>query len=281
MRKQKKLIHNENWDILVILDACRFDYFEKNYLDFIGGSLSKVKSSGSNTAEWLKKTFDYQYDYTYISANPYANSLGFDLNEISGVPYSWSACNHFTEIIDAWKNKWSEEIGSVHPRDMNLEYFKEKDSDNIILHYLQPHEPFINVDCGSCSLINRTLGKIREDKKSQSNLRKIKEFFGPKIENILGKEKYWNFKDLLNLKSVGSVEYLYRKGGIDSIFRAYEDNLRICLESLSNLLDEIEKKEVFITSDHGQAYGDEGVWFHPIENDLPVLRNVPWLKVNL
>lgn len=40
---------------LIILDACRFDYFRKEYADFISGNLEKVWSEGRNTFEYAKK----------------------------------------------------------------------------------------------------------------------------------------------------------------------------------------------------------------------------------
>lgn len=56
MQKQKNLINERDWDCLVILDACRYDYFEKVYEDYLSGDLRKVLSSGSCTEEWLNKT---------------------------------------------------------------------------------------------------------------------------------------------------------------------------------------------------------------------------------
>lgn len=59
------------WDILIILDACRYDFFRKVYGNYLPGHLKKRKSRGSGTTEWLAKTFKEVYDITYISANPY------------------------------------------------------------------------------------------------------------------------------------------------------------------------------------------------------------------
>lgn len=74
--KQRKFIHGEDWDILIILDACRYDVFEKVHGTYLDGELKKVRSEGSETREWLKKTWVDKYDLSYYSANPYVNSLG-------------------------------------------------------------------------------------------------------------------------------------------------------------------------------------------------------------
>jgi len=39
------------------------------------------------------------------------------------------------------------------------------------------------------------------------------------------------------------------------------------------------KGDVIITSDHGEAFGEEGVWEHHIETPIPPLIEVPWLEV--
>ncbi len=63
-------IMRESWDYLIILDACRYDYLERCYLNFFQGELSKKMSNGSCTSEWLNNSFpDYYDDVIYITAN--------------------------------------------------------------------------------------------------------------------------------------------------------------------------------------------------------------------
>ena len=49
--KQKTLMEQENWDYLIILDACRYDYFEKSVHSFFKGTLPEAVSSGPCTLE--------------------------------------------------------------------------------------------------------------------------------------------------------------------------------------------------------------------------------------
>ena len=68
-------IMDEDWDVIIILDACRYDYFKKTYPKFLKGKLKKVQSIASNTPGWLKKTFkDIYKNIVYVSANPHINS---------------------------------------------------------------------------------------------------------------------------------------------------------------------------------------------------------------
>lgn len=49
--KQTELIHKGNWGILIILDACRYDYFKK-YCDILPeGHLQKLKTPATWTLE--------------------------------------------------------------------------------------------------------------------------------------------------------------------------------------------------------------------------------------
>ena len=68
----------EDWDYLIILDACRYDllreaYEEKDWLQ--EGELSKKTSRGSTSIEWLNRNFtDYYDDIVYVSANAFVSS---------------------------------------------------------------------------------------------------------------------------------------------------------------------------------------------------------------
>jgi len=55
--RQEHLINKQEWDFLIVLDACRYDYFAKMYQEFFLGELKKVISSGIDTLSWLKHTF--------------------------------------------------------------------------------------------------------------------------------------------------------------------------------------------------------------------------------
>lgn len=44
MMDQGKSITQGDWKNLIVLDACRFDYFENSYSDYLEGDLIKAKS---------------------------------------------------------------------------------------------------------------------------------------------------------------------------------------------------------------------------------------------
>ena len=59
-----------DWDVLLILDACRFDLFS-DVID-IPGDLRRVHSLGSSTEEFLRANFANEtlHDTVYVTANP-------------------------------------------------------------------------------------------------------------------------------------------------------------------------------------------------------------------
>lgn len=257
---KKQNIQGEAWDNLIILDACRFDFFEKVYKEYIDGDLEKRISEGSNTGEWLTKTFTDKYDYTYISANPYINSYGVPLNRCRPEyrKYSWNAVEHFSTIIDVWEFGWKEEVGTIHPKEVNKAYLSNKDNNKTVIHYVQPHYPYLSYG-GVFGIRNKV--------------------------NIL-KDEPFNYKQKLRkpkvikpIKKLPRLKKLQKEIGRDKLLYYYEDNMRIVLKHVSQLLTDLDGKTI-ITADHGEAFGEAGIWEHPIRTHIPVLIEVPWLEVH-
>ena len=119
---------------IIILDACRYDYFEMLYSNFFDGNLMPARSPASCTLWWLKSCFPYFYDITYYSANPHVNS-------VKSI-YNYFGRDHFKEIVDVWRFGWSRELGTVPPKNVNTAYIDRPPRCNtVIIHYVQPHFP--------------------------------------------------------------------------------------------------------------------------------------------
>lgn len=128
-------ILDEEWDYLIILDACRYDFFKK--YNFIKGKLERKVSMGSSTPEWFRKNFERKVDdVVYVTANPY----------ISRWIEEGKLLQRFFYMEHLWQYEWDEELNSVHPDRVveNVLRLKEKYPDKrMIIHFLQPHTPFI------------------------------------------------------------------------------------------------------------------------------------------
>ena len=105
-------------EFLVILDACRYDYFKEVYREYFdNNNLKKAISPARSTPEWLDKTFDTYYDdIIYISGNPWINSIVIDKN------LKFHAKKHFYKVVDVWNFGWDNNLGTIHPRKININF---------------------------------------------------------------------------------------------------------------------------------------------------------------
>lgn len=289
--KEQNIIE-EDWDNLLILDACRYDFFEKVYKDYLpDGKLEKRRSKGSNTPEWLKNNFTARYDITYISSNAFVNTHGIPLNKLNRrCRYPWKATEHFSKIIDVWHFGWDEILNTVRPEEVNLAYLsnKDKDDNRKIIHYLQPHIPYLSlgprvrVHARERILrkeILRSHGKAESGSRIEGVFHRLTILIAPIVLRVIGIRNVWRLKEKLRMEPGNYFEATWRKGGVGRIQYYYEDNLRKVLESVSRLMNELEGKTV-ITADHGESFGEAGFFFgHRSETYIPELVEVPWLVI--
>ena len=122
-------IVEENWDNLIILDACRYDVLG----EVLGREIDYRISRGSTTLEWFRENFvDDKYDdIVYVTANPWVSKVAGDM---------------FHKTIPVWKDGWDEDLDTVHPK-ITTKYAKKAAKNypdkRLIIHYLQPHAPYI------------------------------------------------------------------------------------------------------------------------------------------
>lgn len=264
-------VMDEDWDNLLILDACRFDAFKNNHDRYIHGRLEKRRSLGSCTLEWLKQNFKEQYEITYISSNPYINSLGKSFED-------FNANDHFTKIIDVWNSGWDDTYGTVPPSELNKAYAKHYTGGKVIIHYLQPHYPFLQLKEGvNGRFISRDICLQQDDKKDRK-LSDFRDILGFQIERILGQSTIWSLRGLIELEPTSKWEWYWNNYGKKKLYELYIDNLSRALKSVRRILKILDGK-TYITSDHGEAFGEKNVWGHPPKSNLPVLREVPWFEV--
>lgn len=136
-------IYERDWDVLIVLDACRYDlmsqvYKEYNYLQ----SLEKFHSVGSTSSEWMERSFSEKYkedirETIYITGNP---------NTQNHLPI-----RDFYKLDEVWKYNWDDDLGTIHPdvlNDRSISLHRKFDPERMIIHYMQPHYPFIQGKMG-------------------------------------------------------------------------------------------------------------------------------------
>lgn len=237
----------EDWDHLLILDACRADVFE----EVVGrvGMYQRRHSNASATPEWISKTFADKSmgDVVYVSANPWI---------------SREAPNSFHEIINLWVELYNtnheewvdastlDDFGfdpetTITAREVTnyaLEVSEEYQNKRIIVHYFQPHAPYIG----------RSDGTERDQSSS----------LYPKSE-----------------------EYQRGNTSKEEIWDLYRENTGYAWYHAKRYLDNVTGKGV-VTADHGELFG-EWLWpfpvyrySHPVGLHHPRLTKVPWVEFN-
>jgi hypothetical protein len=128
----------EDWDNLLVLDACRYDMFER-YAD-LPGRLEHRNTRGTSTMEFLKANFAGRdlRDTVYVTANP---QLYHNREEIDADLY---------RVVDVWQEEgWNAEYGTVLPETVTehaIRAAREYRKKRLVVHYIQPHYPFIGSD---------------------------------------------------------------------------------------------------------------------------------------
>lgn len=127
-------VMEEDWDNLFILDACRADLFESvaDTEDF--DTYQRVTSLGSMTEEWTEQNFQSREfgDVVYVSCSPIT---------------SRAAPDAFHELVEVWREAFEDERKTVMPGQMANaareahELYPDK---RLIVHFLQPHIPFVD-----------------------------------------------------------------------------------------------------------------------------------------
>lgn len=221
-------VPSQDWDNLIVLDACRYDAFEQ--VNTIPGSLEKVTSKGSKTGEWVTENFsgDHQ-DIVYVSGNPHVSDKKYDFMGY-GVSYL-DGSEHFHDCITAFLEDDAGK-GVVLPETVKKKAVKANEDypeKRLITHFMQPHIPFI----GEPSIMWETDG-----------IERLSDFFRH-----------------------------------PDAWEAYLGNLELVLQHVEEILEELEGKTV-ITADHGELFGEKGLYGHREGVYTKELVEVPWLTVD-
>lgn len=253
MIKHSDILHKDDWDALIILDACRYDTFKKLYKDYIPDDLIykplvKANSEASQTIYWLYKHWPNFYDILYISGNPYINSTDTVVSKYKGN-------QHFRKVVDSWDWGYSKKTSRIEPNRIAKDALKwEKtlqEKSQMIVHFMQPHSPY-----------------LFKDKKF-----KWYEMLRNRVPvNLLPKRlKTWIGK---NYKREDVYSRLDCEN--DVILEAYERNLRSVFPYVTDLAMCWKGKKVIVTSDHGEYLGEDGRFGHWGEiNDF--ITSVPYM----
>ena len=129
-------VFDEDWDNMLILDACRFDVFaEEADLD---GRLESRVSRGSMTREWVRANFTDRrlLDLVYVTAN---GNYAHVRDEIGASVH---------EEVPLWRDEHRTGPGNtITPPEMAAEaareYADSHPNKRLLVHFVQPHTPYL------------------------------------------------------------------------------------------------------------------------------------------
>ncbi|MCK5415392.1 MAG: hypothetical protein KAJ35_08420 [Thermoplasmata archaeon] len=155
-------VMDEEWDYLILLDACRLDLFQ----EVVDPEAPSVISGGSNTREWMQWNFDRDCgDVVYVAGNPHFATTNL-VKTLGRSP--------FADVVEVWDHGWDETLRTVPPREVTkgaMKALAKYPHKRIIVHYNQPHHPFIadpellSIDEGT---FNKLEGGLWSGKRNQT-----------------------------------------------------------------------------------------------------------------
>jgi hypothetical protein len=281
-------VENDREFVIVVLDACRYGFFEEVYDEYLKGQLEKVWSSANNTPNYVASTWTNWHDLTYISTLPWASDMAWaSINHVepylSEANHGYRPSEHLKDARNIWINRWNAVQFTVPPEATTQEavnYLSSTAEPQLVVHYLQPHRPYI--------------GEPKIDPWSET-------FDPDEVETVEDPD----FDELFRDRTEVSPEEIYKydigwqeftKYGLEAprfdikeailsgdlskerYREAYRGNLRLVLESVSKLVKTADCP-VYITADHGEFLGEGGRVLHS-NFTHPILREVPWLEVH-
>lgn len=235
-RNEGTYVTHEVWNNLIILDACRYDLFEEVMRAYgIPGKLGWRNSRGTTTESFIRENFlcgPSLDDIVYVTANPFVSKLAND---------------RFFRVIPVWKTSWDQKNNTVLPEDVcryALQASAAYRDKRLIVHFLQPHRPFLGHPRASWS--------------------------GPRLKHRL-----------FHVYAGSEDEHLVSTNR--SLLRdLYRENLSMAIPCVQELLHALPGLSV-VTADHGEALGERlhpllpmAVFGHPRGARIPELVKVPW-----
>lgn len=246
-------VMSRDWDNLIIIDACRYDTFEK--FGSIEGDLNSIVSRGSGSDEYIENNFMGRqfYDTVYVTANAKSYTHLHDSNVFHNIYYT------FDSEINATNENWLQSIRPEVVRDAAISEVNKKPNKRFIIHFMQPHPPFLG----------QKATRLREHVRNH-NVR------FEQWDNVNTKSSQTDV--IRNLVTAASHGYISN----EDLYTVYVENLHIVLEKVKDIINEVEGKSV-VTSDHGELLGlsnnlSSQKFGHGREIYTKDLRIVPWFE---
>lgn len=130
-------IYEEEWDVLLVLDACRADLMEEVADDYSFVNTESTRSVAGGSRAWMQQNFVVEYademaETVYVTGNPFSEEI--------------LSARDFAELDEVWKYGWNSNLNTIPAgaiSDRTIHHHRARNPDRLIAHYMQPHHPFV------------------------------------------------------------------------------------------------------------------------------------------
>lgn len=165
----------EDWDNLIILDAARYDEFERHCTTY--DNLEKRRSRGATSSEFIRGNFTGRtlHDTVYISANPHYARLREELDA------------EIHDYIPVHGDEFRDAAGGIttHPETVTEQALRANEKypqKRLVIHYLQPHQPYLGP---SASHLQHGHGLIDTLQQNDITLQELRSYYRENLELVL------------------------------------------------------------------------------------------------
>jgi len=155
------IFRDEDWDNLILLDACRYDDYAE--LTPFEGTVEKRESKGSASKQFVWGNFHKKelHDVVYVSGNQWYPRL-LSETEFTSEVHSYHDVER--DIRDGYVPSPEAVTNAA------LRLAKEHPNKRLIIHYMQPHKPYLGQNSELFTYHNGLGATFRESHASHSEL---------------------------------------------------------------------------------------------------------------
>lgn len=238
-------IFDSEWDICVVLDSTRLDMLRTVWSR--NEPVDSAWSRGSITTEWLANTFRPEQaeaisETAYVTASPHSHTV-FRKREVltnaSEVDFPFPD----GDVVAPGEFAGFHEVWRSHATE----------------HGAVPPETMLDATLEAADRYDRVVAHW---------LQPHEPFIAGASSTIGGGATEQNVWDALN------------KGEADkeAVWNSYTANLIYALAGVELLVENTDAR-VLLTSDHGNGFGEWGIYGHPFAWPQPEVRKVPWVEM--
>lgn len=236
-------VYDREWDVLVLLDTCRVDALEELAPEYeFLETVDSICSVGSTSAEWIANTFRDSYreeieQTACLTTNAYMKAVLERRDYLGGTRHVVDP-DAFGLLVHLWETIPPSERPFFHPPPRAL-------TDRAI-------------ELGRRAAFDRVVLHYRPP-------------HAPYTARAIAddREPHPYEKDLFAALHDGEDR--------QRIWEAYLDELRAGLDEVELLVENLDADRVAISADHGEAFGEWGIYSHPLGAPVPAVRRVPWV----